>query len=152
MNKVYSCNEKDFSKLVLKSNSYSEVLRKLDLVSMGGTSSKLLKRRIRELGLSVEHFNTSPSQYVPKIDLEEILVRDSNYSNIHRLKIRLVAEKILEYRCTLCDNTGEWNGKKLTLQLDHINGIHDDHRIENLRFLCPNCHSQTETYAGANKT
>jgi RNA polymerase subunit RPABC4/transcription elongation factor Spt4 len=44
----------------------------------------------------------------------------------------------------------EWNGKVLTLQVDHINGVNDDHRLENLRFLCPNCHSQTPTYAGSN--
>lgn len=50
-----------------------------------------------------------------------------------------------------CGNIGEWQGQKLVLQLDHINGKNNDHRIENLRFLCPNCHSITETYAGKNK-
>ena len=70
--------------------------------------------------------------------------------NIARLKIRLVKEKRLEYKCALC-GISEWQGQPLSLQLDHINGKHNDHRIENLRFLCPNCHSQTETYAGKNK-
>lgn len=46
----------------------------------------------------------------------------------------------------MCENIGVWNGKKLSLQLDHINGDHSDNRLENLRFLCPNCHTQTETY------
>lgn len=54
----------------------------------------------------------------------------------------------MEYRCSICGNTGEWNSKKLVLQLDHINGIHNDNRIENLRLLCPNCHSQTDTFCG----
>ena len=109
MNKVYSYNEEDFSSLISESQSYSEVLRKIGLVSSGGTSSKLLKKRIKEMGLSVEHFFTNSAQYVPKFDLKEILVQDSSYSNISRLKIRLVTEKILEYRCVLCENIGEWN-------------------------------------------
>ena len=69
---------------------------------------------------------------------------------IAHLKERLVKEKYLEYKCAECGIT-EWNGKPLSLHLDHINGINNDHRIENLRFLCPNCHSQTNTYAGKNK-
>ena len=58
----------------------------------------------------------------------------------------------MEYKCSGkdCCNKGEWLGKPLVLQLDHINGVRDDHRLENLRFLCPNCHSQTDTYGGKN--
>ena len=58
---------------------------------------------------------------------------------------------LIEYQCQLCNNKGEWNGSILVLQLDHINGINNDNRLQNLRYLCPNCHSQTETYAGKNK-
>ena len=54
--------------------------------------------------------------------------------------------------CANCGNIGEWNGQSLTLQIDHINGINNDNRKENLRWLCPNCHSQTSTYTGKNKT
>ncbi|HWJ21061.1 MAG TPA: HNH endonuclease [Gemmatimonadaceae bacterium] len=53
--------------------------------------------------------------------------------------------------CATCGNAGEWQGKPLTLQLDHVNGKYDDNRLENLRWLCPNCHSQTETFAGRGK-
>ena len=52
------------------------------------------------------------------------------------------------FRCALCGNEGEWCGQPLTLQLDHVNGRYDDNRLENLRWLCPNCHSQTPTFAG----
>ena len=82
-----------------------------------------------------------------KIDLNLILVENSTYSRTS-LKKRLVEENILEYKCEKCSNVGEWLGKKITLQLDHKNGIFNDNRIENLRFLCPNCHSQTDTFAG----
>ena len=57
----------------------------------------------------------------------------------------------INFKCSKCNNEGEWFGEKLVLQLDHINGISNDNRIENLRFLCPNCHTQTETYSSKNK-
>lgn len=78
---------------------------------------------------------------------EEVFVCNSLYSRNH-LKKRIIDERLLPYTCAECSNNGQHNGKKLSLQLDHINGISDDNRLENLRFLCPNCHSQTETYAG----
>jgi len=68
-----------------------------------------------------------------------------------KLKKRLVKEGILEYNCSSCGIGDEWNGKPITLQLDHINGVNNDHRLDNLRMLCPNCHSQTDTWCGRNK-
>ena len=62
----------------------------------------------------------------------------------------IIREKLIPYECSKC-GINEWNGKMLSLHLDHINGVNNDHRLENLRFLCPNCHSQTETYTGRNK-
>lgn len=66
------------------------------------------------------------------------------------LKKKIIEQKIIDYRCDICGNNGIWLNKKITLQLDHINGINNDNRVENLRFLCPNCHSQTSTYTGKN--
>ena len=80
-----------------------------------------------------------------------ILVINSTYSRTN-LKPRLISENILEYKCIECGNTGEWNGKPITLQLDHVNGVYNDNRVENLRFLCPNCHSQTDTFRSKNKS
>ena len=68
-----------------------------------------------------------------------------------KLKKRLVKEGILEYNCSSCGMKDEWNDKPITLQLDHINGVNNDHRLDNLRLLCPNCHSQTDTWCGRNK-
>lgn len=61
---------------------------------------------------------------------------------------RLKRDNYIPYRCAICGNKGFWNDKPLALQVDHINGIPNDNRLENLRWLCPNCHSQTDTYAG----
>ena len=68
----------------------------------------------------------------------------------HEIKQRLIRAGILENRCEECGLT-DWRGKPLSIQIDHINGIKDDHRRENLRMLCPNCHSQTETFGSRNR-
>ncbi len=82
-----------------------------------------------------------------QIPLEEILVTGSTY---HRgnLKTRLLQAGLLKNQCSQCGQQPEWNNKPLTLQLDHINGVANDHRLSNLRLLCPNCHSQTQNFAG----
>lgn len=67
----------------------------------------------------------------------------------HWKKRRLLRDGILEECCCQC-GISQWRGRPLAIQIDHINGIHDDWRVENLRMLCPNCHSQTETYGGRN--
>jgi Zn finger protein HypA/HybF involved in hydrogenase expression len=84
-----------------------------------------------------------------KIPMDQILVVESTYAR-HNLKRRLLEENLMKYKCVCCDNEGEYNGKPLVLQLDHINGVNNDHRLENLRFLCPNCHTQQDTYAAKN--
>jgi 5-methylcytosine-specific restriction endonuclease McrA len=82
--------------------------------------------------------------------LDDVMIENSSYPR-RSLKRRLLRYGILEYKCVLCDNNGSHNGQPLTLQLDHINGINNDHRLENVRLLCPNCHTQQDTYAGKNK-
>jgi 5-methylcytosine-specific restriction endonuclease McrA len=69
--------------------------------------------------------------------------------NRSHLKVRLTRAKLLENRCQGCNLT-DWLGRPLSMHLDHINGVKNDHRLENLRMLCPNCHSQTATYGGRN--
>lgn len=85
-----------------------------------------------------------------KIPNELVFVRNSNHGR-HRIKERLIKENLIAYVCAECGLNDNWNGKKLSLQLDHINGIGNDNRLENLRFLCPNCHTQQETYASKNR-
>ena len=82
--------------------------------------------------------------------LNLILVENSEFNRTH-LKRKLLNGGFLKNECYVCGQLPMWNGKPLTLQLDHINGISNDNRIENLRILCPHCHSQTENFAGKNK-
>lgn len=150
ISKVYQVSKERFIEIVQQSNSYSDCLRALGLGIKGGSSTDILKRRIQELNCSTEHFSRTTSGAYQKYSLDEILIENSPYANISCLKKRLVNENRLEYKCYKC-GISEWNGEILSLHLDHINGKNNDHRIENLRFLCPNCHSQTDTYAGKNK-
>ncbi len=85
-----------------------------------------------------------------KWKMEEIFCQNSTYP-MTRLRKILLIEKLIEYQCS-CGNKGEWQDKKLTLDIDHINGNHRDHRLENLRFICPNCHSQTPSFRNKNGT
>ena len=82
--------------------------------------------------------------------LDEILVKNSTYNRFH-LKKRLLKQNLLENTCAICGCQPIHNGKPLVLVIDHINGVHNDNRINNLRMLCPNCHSQTDTFSGRNK-
>lgn len=137
------------------SDCYRDVLEHLGFRRNSGTMWSRLKKLLAEQQISVSHFGKRQQErrrLSRRIyDLNEILVQDSKYENIGRLKRRLVAEAILDYQCEICGNAGQWNGRPLSLQLDHRNGVPNDHRIQNLRFLCPNCHSQTDTYSGRNR-
>lgn len=84
-----------------------------------------------------------------KVELDDIINNKVIFSR-HQLKKRLLHLGLLEYKCCECGNTGEWNGNKLSLELDHINGDNKDNRLENLRIMCPNCHSQTPTFRNKN--
>ena len=153
LSKVYDMRDDEFTNMVKSSRTYSECLRKLGLSTNGGHSQLLVKKRCKELSIDTSHFigRNGISPYRRKIANEEIFVEDSKYLNMASLKKRIIEDNLIPYKCDKCGNQGEWLGKKLTLQIDHINGNHFDNRLENLRFLCPNCHAQTSTYAGKNK-
>lgn len=83
------------------------------------------------------------------LPLDTLLTEKSSHKR-HHVRSRLLHSKTLKSECAIC-GISEWLGKPLSFELDHINGVSDDNRLENLRMLCPNCHSQTETYKGRNK-
>lgn len=142
------------SPIVESSLSFAEVLRRLGLKQTGGSQTNI-KRLVQKYGISTDHFlgqvrnqgefhRGGPKKATP----EEILVlRDplSHHEKAYKLR-RAMIEIGIPFRCAMCGIEAVWNGKPLLLTIDHINGHRYDNRRENLRFLCPNCHSQTPTF------
>jgi Zn finger protein HypA/HybF involved in hydrogenase expression/endogenous inhibitor of DNA gyrase (YacG/DUF329 family) len=145
---IWKIPANQLSELVARSNSIGEVLGFFGLKNHGN-NFVTLKTRLRQEGIEyLSLIERGKSKGIrTKISLSEILVAKSTYSRKH-LKERLLEGKILKNECSLCGALPEWNGKPLVLILDHINGINDDHRLENLRLVCPNCNSQLPTFAG----
>jgi len=81
-----------------------------------------------------------------KIHNQDVFIKDSSHPR-HRVKERIMMEGLLPYTCCICKIEPLWQSKPLTLVLDHINGVNNDNRLQNLRFLCPNCNSQTKTFS-----
>lgn len=140
--------------IIISSKSVREVISKLGLKDAGG-NYKTIKQLIVKFELDVSHFHgplwskgktfLTDKRIKTKYTLDEVFSVGSKVSN-ERLKSLLISEYSFEYKCCECGNTGEWNGKVLSLELDHINGNSEDNRLENLRIMCPNCHSQTSTF------
>lgn len=80
----------------------------------------------------------------------DVFVESSTYPR-HRLKERIIAGNMIVYQCACCGIGPEWNGKPMPLILDHKNGVNNDNRLENLRFVCSNCDSQLPTYKSKNR-
>lgn len=137
---------------VVESFSMASVMRKLGLKLSGGNHYNITSK-IRFFGIDTSHFTGGAHlrgkthNWSTRIPLENILIENSNYLSRSSLKIRLFKEGLLKNQCYECGCQPEWRGEKLALHLDHINGVSNDHRVENLRMLCPNCHSQTSTYS-----
>ncbi len=146
-------NDFKFKHLVKKSKTYKEILDYFNISASSG-NYKTLKDRIRYLDVDVSHFEISYDdlkQYGlnKKIPLEEVLIENSDYPR-SSLKKRLLKNGMLKNECSICGQKGEWKGKELKMILDHINGINNDNRLENLRMVCPNCNSQLDTHSGKN--
>jgi len=152
--KIYNYSKEELIDIINNSDTMSAVLTKVGLAARG-SNHKTLKRRCLKEGIDLDDLKLRTLEYYKKRttiiakDINDILVENSNYNPVH-LKKRLLKTGVLDNICSECGISPEWNQKPLTLIMDHINGIHSDNRIENLRILCPNCHSQTPTYTGRN--
>lgn len=144
--------EKEARAAVAASLSYSETLRRLGLRAAGG-NHVTLKKYVALWGISAAHFDPYATQrqaaarLATARPLSEILVEHSSYSRSH-LKERLFREGVKTRECELCGQDELWRGNRMSLILDHINGVSDDHRLVNLRVVCPNCAATFDTHCG----
>jgi hypothetical protein len=131
---------------------WSDALRRLGYVPKGH-NIRTLQKHARRWRISTDHFDPHVGRRRAGISralpLSEILVEGSLYSRGH-LKRRLYTEGIKERLCEMCGQGETWRGRRMALVLDHINGVSNDHRLENLQILCPNCAATLETHCGRN--
>jgi Zn finger protein HypA/HybF involved in hydrogenase expression len=147
--KIKNYTTEDVRKAVESSFSLCEVLRKLGYVATAGGNYKTVRKIIKDNSFSISHFRKSGwpigKESHNARPLEELL-KENSLPPTTALKERIIKRGLLPNKCADCGIGPEWNGKPLKLQLDHKNGNKYDNRIENLRLLCPNCHSQTDTF------
>lgn len=148
-------SDEQFIEAIKDSYSWSGVLKRIGLKAGGGSYTHI-QNLAKKLCLDTSHF-TGQAWNIglkfkpnPPRSLTEILTINSSYGS-HYLKQRLIKEGIFEHKCYQC-NRKTWNKKPIPIALDHINGVRNDNRLDNLRILCPNCHAQTDTYCGKNKS
>ena len=151
----YKTTKEQMGQIVKNSLSIADVCRALNIRPIGG-NYKTIKNKLVLWNIDISHFTGAAwnvgDRFKPfgkKIDLKDILVENSTYTNSSKLKNRLIKEGIKKDECEEC-GLSEWRDKKLSIELHHNNGNNMDHRIENIVFLCPNCHSQTNTFCKGN--
>ena len=150
-----SWSENQLRKAVEDSKSYRNVIKILGLRPTGGNYDQV-KKYIKEYRLPIKHFTGKlwskglKLPFKPLIDLKDILVRNNTYQS-HKLKKRLFSVRLKEPKCEMCGWAEMSSDGRMPLELDHINGRRHDNRIENLRILCPNCHSLQITHRGKNR-
>ncbi len=155
MPKQRSWSDDQLKDAVLAANSYRSVIIILGLIPAGGNYVQV-QSRVKEFGLNVSHFTGKiwnkgtkyHSNSRPK--LEELLVVGSTVQSF-KLKQILYESGLKLPKCELCGWNRLSEDGRIPLELDHINGDHSDNRLENLRILCPNCHSLQPTHRGRNK-
>ena len=152
-NKLNSKSLVEFKEIIKNNTGYAGVARDLGYRCRTKHIYVIVRERIEKENIDISHFidKVTAMHRAQEIDLKEFFICGTVVRSNHALKRKILKNNICEYKCQECGNTGEWNNKKLTLQVHHINGLKYDNRPENLIFLCPNCHSQTKNFTGGNK-
>jgi hypothetical protein len=148
--------ESEAREAIAASLSFAEALRRLGMCASGNNWRTLKVYATEVWQIPLDHFDPHAASRAalergrhPARPLGEVLVEGSSFSR-QQLKKRLFAEGLKERRCELCEQGELWRGRRLSLILDHINGVSDDNRLENLRIVCPNCAATLDTHCGRN--
>ncbi len=139
---------------VQKSKSIAQTMRILNLKPSGSHYTRF-HNKIKERNIDISHF-TSPVNRIANNKFSKECVINKWLIRGSKVKSWSLKQKLFEFgfrvnECCLCGNNGMWNNKSLVLHLDHIDGDKRNNTLINLRILCPNCHSQTETFGVKNK-
>lgn len=145
--KAFKYTKEKLEVAVLKSSSVQGVARIILGKVVSGNQHQHIKKMIQKYGINTSHFlgyahNRGKTSNKRKLPNEIFIIGQRQKPALLR---RALIESAIEHRCFIC-GINEWRNQKLNLEIDHIDGNSGDNRIENLRFLCPNCHSQTHTF------
>jgi hypothetical protein len=144
---------KDFTKekveeLVINSETISEVLTKMDYAKSSDAYKVFIKfAKNNNIDISKLLIRKKETSFKKKVELSEAMVENSTFSRVH-LKGKLIRAGIKKEECEECGQGRLWRGREMHLILDHINGVNNDNRLENLRLLCPNCNATLDTHGG----
>lgn len=148
----YNWTKENIESVIEDCDSFSDVLRKLN-IPIQGNNCVTLKKKVLLYNIDFSHFTYGNKKKVgwKHKNIEEYLIKGSTIKSA-KLKNRLIKEGYKENKCEIC-GISEWNGKPIVCQLHHIDGDVTNNELSNLQILCPNCHSQTDNYCGnANKS
>lgn len=134
-------SESELREIVQNSMSLKEVIDKLGYQTHNGSNNKTVKSRLERYGIDCSHFS---HQSQIKRTVENVFIKDSTASQA-TLRRWYLKGAYTPYECSICSMPPIWRNQPLTLILDHINGSNHDNRLENLRWVCPNCNQQLET-------
>lgn len=147
MTLLQEITDEDFAEKVQNAHSYQELSRSLGYLAKSGSINKIIKKRIERQNLSTDHF--SKPKNIIKRSVSNIFIENSTADQA-TLRKWYKDGNYTPYVCSICGQKPFWNGKELTLILDHINGHNKDDRFENLRWVCPNCNQQLDTTGAKN--
>lgn len=147
---IWSVNKNELTKIVQTCTTMGDILKHLG-ISKSGSTYRMLHSRLKKDNIDYTHINLKHNNSIgiqPALNYETVLTENSKYDRTTAR--RIISRNNLITKICKCGLSNIWQGKPLTLVLDHKNGKRNDHRIENLQYLCPNCNSQTETFGSRN--
>lgn len=139
-------SKEELELIVSQSNSIKEVISKIGYTTQSGSNNETVKTRLQKFQIDISHF----THQTPIKRTEDNIFIENSTASQKTLRDWYVKGKYSSYICSICGQKPFWNGKELTLILDHINGHNKDDRLENLRWVCPNCNQQLDTTNGKN--
>lgn len=148
-NYVETFTNEELITLLKQSSSLKQFIKKLGYKSTSDDVYNLVKKELNYRKINLDNFNLKNIKKT-KLKEEDILKENSNVDQ-STLRKYILKNNLIEYKCSICSLPPLWNNKPLSLTLDHINGKNNDNRIENLRWVCPNCDRQLPTFGGKNQ-
>lgn len=145
-------SEADARAAVAQAMCWADALRFLGY-SVRAANYRTLQRWVARWEIATDHFDPNARRREATArraaPMEEVLVENSSYHRGH-LKRRLFESGLKERRCEMCGQGEQWHGRRMSLVIDHVNGVSNDNRLENLRIVCPNCAATLDTHCGRN--